>query len=325
MIDPTEISVVVQGPVVGGPTDPPARQLTRLCLEGLRQHLPGAEVILSTWAGSNRTGLDPDVYVESPDPGAVSYWKAYPVPYNVNRQLLSTNAGLRHATRRFALKIRSDLVVTGAGFLGLWERFPARHPDWRVFRERVVASAWPTCNPRRAPLPFALSDWFTFGLREDVVHLWDLPPASDADVARYFEIHPRPATDKLPDLLARYNPEQYVWLSCLRKHGAVPCEYIWDHGRHNQTLAELTLANNVVLADPARLGLEFRKYDFRTTGVYNYYTHAEWLDLYHRYCDPGFRLPATARAALWRDRLTLWPRLVLARLWGRLRHHPGRG
>ena len=42
-IDPREISVVVQGPITGRPTDPPQQQLTRLCLEGLRRHLPGAD------------------------------------------------------------------------------------------------------------------------------------------------------------------------------------------------------------------------------------------------------------------------------------------
>jgi hypothetical protein len=317
-IDPREIDVVVQGPVTGTPADPPEKQLSRACLESLRCHLPGSRLILSTWEGSDRTGLDYDRFVTSSDPGAPSYWKSYPVPYNLNRQIVSTRTGMNLAERRFILKIRSDLVLTGTGFLDLWQRFPVRHPEWRVFENRLVASAWPTVNPRRSPLPFALSDWFHFGLREDVMRLWDRPPATDDD-ARYFETHPRPTPDKLPDLLCRYNPEQAVWLGCLRGHGPVPCEHIWDRGPHNRELAELTLVNNVILAEPVRLGVEFRKYDFRTTGIYNYYTHAEWLDLYRRYCDRSFLLTAGDQFALWRDRLTLWPRLLAARVWSRVR------
>ena len=318
-IDPHDISVVVQGPITGSLSDPPHRQLTRLGLESLRRFLPGAKLILSTWAGSDRREIDCDIYVETPDPGAVSYWKPFTVPYNVNRQIVSTNAGLRYADRRWAMKIRSDLIVTGTGFLELWEKFPTRNPEWQVFRERVVVSSWPTCNPRRCPLPFALSDWFTFGLQEDVAHLWARSPASDSEIARYFETHPRPVPDKHPDMLSRYNAEQYIWLGCLREHGEIPCDHIWDYSSHNRDLAAQVLVNNVILADPARLGLEFRKYDFRTSGLYHFYTYPEWLDLYRHYCDPTFRLSTSEHLALWRDRMTLWPRFAFARLRDRLR------
>jgi hypothetical protein len=317
-IDPCQISVVVQGPVAGKPTDPPEARLTSRCLESLRRHLPGAQLILSTWAGSERDGLDCDVWVESADPGAVSYWADRTIPYNVNRQIVSTNAGLRHADRPFALKIRSDLEVTGNGFLQLWARFPVRRPEWRVLKERIVASAWPTCNFRRCPLPFALSDWFHFGLRQDVTRLWDLPLAADSDMARYFETRPRPVPDKVPQLLSRYNAEQYVWLGCLRKHGEVPCEHIWDVGAHNRQLAELALVNNVVLAEPDRLGLRFCKYDFRTTGIFNYYTFLEWQGLYQQYCDRNHRLGVAGHLAGWRDKAVLWAQLAFDRGWARM-------
>src|SRR5687767_11017525 len=115
---------------------------------------------------------------------------------------------------------------------------------WRVFQERVVVPTWPTWQRRRAPVAFGLSDWFQFGLRADIVHLWDLQLTEDHEGARYFETKPRPKPDKIGDLLCRYKPEQYLWLGCLRKHGEVPCEHIWDRGAHNRYLDELVLANN---------------------------------------------------------------------------------
>ncbi len=52
MIEPYEISVVVQGPIVGKPEDPYEKRLTYRCLESVHKYLPGAEVIVATWKGS---------------------------------------------------------------------------------------------------------------------------------------------------------------------------------------------------------------------------------------------------------------------------------
>ena len=60
-IDTKDISVVVQGAV--------DKENTPRCLKSLRKHLPGAEVILSTWEGTNTDGLDYDVVLYNQDPG----------------------------------------------------------------------------------------------------------------------------------------------------------------------------------------------------------------------------------------------------------------
>lgn len=50
-----DISVVVQGAI-----DP---HLTPMCLQSIRKHLPGAEIILSTWQNSRVDGLNYDKLV----------------------------------------------------------------------------------------------------------------------------------------------------------------------------------------------------------------------------------------------------------------------
>ena len=60
-IDTKDISIVVQGAV-----DP---KNTPKCLTSIRKYLPGAEIILSTWEGTDCTGLDYDVLVLNKDPG----------------------------------------------------------------------------------------------------------------------------------------------------------------------------------------------------------------------------------------------------------------
>ena len=61
-MDTKDISVIVQGAI--------NKNETIKCLQSIRQYLPGAEIILSTWEGSNITDLDYDNLILSKDPGA---------------------------------------------------------------------------------------------------------------------------------------------------------------------------------------------------------------------------------------------------------------
>lgn len=62
-IKPKDISVVVQGAI--------NKEITPRCLQSIRTLLPNAEIILSTWEGSDVDGLDYDKLVLNKDPGAV--------------------------------------------------------------------------------------------------------------------------------------------------------------------------------------------------------------------------------------------------------------
>lgn len=125
---PTDISVVIQGAV---------GTATQKCLTSVRRFLPEAEIVLSTWAGADTDALDFDILVQSQDPGGIRHDFAIQnvknSSNNFNRQLLSTNAGLAKATRQYALKLRSDLMLQGTGFLTYWDLFPARNQAYSFF------------------------------------------------------------------------------------------------------------------------------------------------------------------------------------------------
>lgn len=301
-----EISVVVQGPVVGAPSDPPSARLTLRCLESVRRYLPGAEVVLSTWRGTDVGGLDFDRLVESDDPGGMRCddWPqsraAAPMPYNANRQIVSVREGLRAATRPYAAKVRSDLLLTGAGFLGYFGRFPARNPAWRLLRDRVVIPDWWSGNPRvPGGTAFNPSDWFQFGRRDDLLDLWDVPLA-DAEMAMWFARRPRPAAYARTHVHFRYTVEQYTWLAFLRRHGDVPFAHMYDVTPESTRLSELALVNNFVVADMRALDLRFVKYGNSLVHWATLYTHGEWQELYREYCDPAF-VPARDPRRRWKD------------------------
>lgn len=294
-VRPADISAVVQGPIVGAPEDAPARRLTARCVESIRRHLPGAELVLSTWRGSDVRGLSFDRLVESDDPGTAycddpaTFPGTGRMPWNVNRHLVSARNGVRTATRPYVMKIRSDMLLTGTRFLEFVGRYPARSPEWRVLRERVLTPTYYARNPHSArKYAFHPSDWWHFGLREDVLNLWELPLAGP-ELARWYETRPAPATQTEPWLLYRYTGEQYFWLQFLRKHGDVPFEHKTDWTRGAIALSELTLANNLVMAELTQLDLAFPKYPMPLLEWYTCYTHGDWERLYQRYCDPAFR------------------------------------
>lgn len=282
----SEISVIVQGPI--------DRALTPRCLESVRRFLPGAEVILSTWQGSDLTGLSFDRVLESVDPGGSSSSLDRKLAFNVNRQIVSTVNGLKAASADYAIKVRTDMEFTGAGFLELAERYPKRCDKWRVFDERIVICAVPTMSPRRRGLCLSPSDWFDYGRRTDLLKLWDVPLDVNHEVARWFEARPRPKPDRQPQFLWRFIPEQFVFVQCLRKHAPVEMDHLGDNRRDLRELTDLVFANNFIIAEEARLGVWFRKYVHGSEAVCSYFSHVEWQRLYQHYCDTEFAVPIVA-------------------------------
>ncbi|MCE9608451.1 MAG: WavE lipopolysaccharide synthesis family protein [Planctomycetia bacterium] len=294
MISSSEISVVVQGAVAGRPSDPPAKRFTDRCLRSVRRHLPEAQIILSTWKGADVTGLSFDRLVLSDDPGAVPL-DARRTPNNINRQIVSTGAGMRIVERPYAVKLRTDFELLGDRFLHYFGKFNAYGGDDRIFRERVVASTVFSINPRRfAPMPFHPSDWFFFGRSEDLRNLWDIPLAPEPETSNWCGLEDRARVPFLGGRTARYAPEQTMWLGLLRKHGDVACRHMTDVADGAIEATERTIANNLVLASPNQLGLKYLKgrrgslWDFESIAVY---THCEWRRLYRRYCDPRATVP----------------------------------
>lgn len=303
----SEVSVVVQGPIVGG-------GVTEKCLASIRKNLPGAEIILSTWVGSLVSGLDYDLLVDNQDPGPIWITDAHwPSPYinNVNRQIVSTLGGLRLVTRKYTLKIRTDFLLQGDGFLKYFGQYHKRSPSFKFFEERILACTVHARNPRRV-YPrhshlFHPGDFIFFGLTPDMLKLWDVNPAaytvtdlSSAERANLGKEHTR---------FTRLYPEQCIWTGCLAQFPEVRLPHLF-YSDCGQLLAvsEESLVNNLVFLQPEMWPVLWLKE--RAVGDIRdwmaHYTHAEWCALYRKYCDPAapvpFCLSTLARKIVW----TLW-------------------
>ncbi len=248
-IDTNDISVVVQGPI--------DRNNTKKCLRSIRKHLRGAEIILSTWEGSKCEDLDFDVVIYNSDPGGYKDKKCGSFVNNTQRQLFSTQKGVKEAHRKYILKCRSDIVFFSNIFLKYFDKFNKRESEYQLFEHRIIVSSFFTkkycaSETDSMALPFHLSDWIVFGIREDVLFLYDVDLPQEPYNSWYMVDNEYQGINK--DLLHashRYAPEQYIFFSaCKKKFNQLSFEHYLDYDRENIRWSERIIANNCIILDP---------------------------------------------------------------------------
>ncbi|MBI5333755.1 MAG: hypothetical protein HZB72_04065 [Burkholderiales bacterium] len=284
MIRNEDITVVVQGAI--------DKRLTPICLASIRKVLPGATVVLSTWKDPALPKFDCDVLVQSEDPGAgVADW-IHNVRNNVNRQIVSTLAGLREVRTKYALKIRSDIELVSRAFLDYFERLgePPADPA-AVLKRRLVVNNLYCTDPRVRQLCFHISDWTQFGLTEDVLALWDID-LQPQEYDRFYSDRERPEIDTFPTWNGRYVPEQYIWASFLKKRGL---DLRFDHRSDGRdlVLSEKLFAANLVIVDYEDFGIRFRKFDPYRFDYDTQMDHLRWAKLAATYFSESIDIPAS--------------------------------
>ena len=293
-INTEDISVVVQGAI--------DKKNTPICLKSIRKYLPDAEIILSTWEGSEVDGLDYDILLLNKDPGNYICDEVYKIYNNVNRQILSTKNGLKKTTRKYAIKIRSDMEITGTNFLNYFGKFKKRCDECKILKERVIINNLYCANPHKIKFLFHVSDWVFFGLTEDILNIWDIPLETES-VALYYKNHDRPALDLVKTWLFQYIPEQYIWSSFLRKNNIdFSFEYYTDFNDKILELSELSFANNAVILNYEQFGIKFLKFDPYKNDCSVQYNNYDFLCLYKKYCDKNYKMPLKYR---WKNDLKI--------------------
>jgi hypothetical protein len=286
-----QVSVVVQGLV-----DP---EHTRLSVESVRRHLPGAEIIVSTWEGADVSMLpavEDVVYSKDPGPQLMSNVRDdKPAVYNnVNRQIVSSAAGIALATRPMVLRIRSDLVLTGAnGFLNAFGVFESFDPEFRFVQQRIIGNSSASRNPDLFRYLFHPSDFFFFGTRSDIEDFFRVPlyskPRSISGIveersrssAGNFHVH---ASNRgISGWLMEFIPEVYLFRSFLLKHGAPVDEFscYLEYSEEWKQMSTDYLLNQFVFLDDAQLGIRSLKMpDCERDGFSKSFDFACWRRAY---------------------------------------------
>lgn len=274
MISFEDISIVCQGSIIP--------DLTKSCLCSLRAVFPGSEIILSTWNGADVSGLDADKTVLSPDPGAFMADEVSNTPSNVNRQLISTKAGIAAARGTYILKTRTDILFLDAEFLSFFGRYDDVPSPF--FANRLLICNYFTRNPRVMALCFHPSDWVLFGKAEDVQKYYENTPLMTDEEGYWFKNHKK-STMFFTNYICRFTPEQQVFLGFLRQHLRTDCECYYDRTRTMIKQTERVFAECFVVLDYGKqLRIQFPKYDpNRFMEQYTLITHWQWEALFERY------------------------------------------
>jgi len=311
-----DITVVVQGPVHSLPERPQDDGITIRCLNSVRTELPGAKIILSTWENQNLDKLDYDELVinEDPGPNIRGYTPSgKPRLENTNRQIVSTAGGLRRVQTKYAMKLRADNYLTGSGFKDLQQRYIKRCDEFQILHERiVVTNTLLRIYYRGHHVAFFLSDFFGFGLTEDLMNLWDLTLFEDFQFdpglkgANQHSGAPWPTPD-VNQILA----QRFINKNCAEQ---IKIQHAFDTHGGLLRQSDIFYANNFVVMTPEEIGfglpLKFTqgrqaKHSSQTTCL----ASSEWQRLYKKHCDHTYQPPAAGLALLnlWIMRLIFVP------------------
>ena len=281
----SDVSIVVQGPIFGNINDPDVQRFTKRALISIRKQFPESELILSTWVGSDTHDLDYDILVLSKDPGSAVRDEVNNIYHNGNRQIISTINGLRKASRKYAIKTRSDVIFTHGKCLNYLHKYPVRSTMYRFTAERVLVVSVTSVNPnRKLQLPYCPCDWFYCGLKDDLIDIFTIPLFPEPEYTMWFKNRKPPHNNPFPTVISRYNPENYIWYSYLSKHMSIKFDHQYDISNNNIEISEHSFANNLVILKPSQLGIISLKNKYDYASLYYMYTHTEWKKLYNRYC-----------------------------------------
>lgn len=269
-----DVSLVVQGAV---------SPVTKSVLDSLRKVFPGAELILSTWEGTDLSGLLFDKAVFSPDPGPQVADEVAHLENNVNRQLVTTTAGVKAATRRYILKTRTDIFINSTRFLNYFGCFDQATPY--IFQNRVLICSYYTRNPRVMSICFHPSDWVLFGNAEDLKLYFSETAFQTDEEAEWFKTHEK-AKLLFTNFLSRFTPEQYIFISFIRRFRNLPIDCYYDFDSTIMGLTEELYAKCFVVLDyQTQLDISFTKYDpNRYLEKHTTIAYWQWKALYQHYC-----------------------------------------
>lgn len=302
VISSDDISVIVQGAINS--------KNTLSCLKRIRKYLPASEIILSTWEGSDVSTLSGlyDKLILNTDPGAVLreenvYGKIF---NNLNRQLLSTQAGLKLATRKYSLKFRTDLILTSNKFLKYFDSFPCRTQDYKLFEHKILTSAlfskfylyYDRKEKRWVNVPFHISDWWLFGLTNDLkTYFLDTKLVEEPEFTTYFNLtENKNKITPYGEIKSKFAPEQYFGYSCFsRNFDDIFMQDAADYSEKTELQSRKCIINNFIILQYKQSGIYLNKYPYSKNekffgelylGLYNNF---RFETEYKKFCDPNYK------------------------------------
>lgn len=301
MIKSNDISVIVQGNY---------NKKTEIELKSIRKFLPDCELILSTWEQSNITNAKKlcDKIILSKDPGAICLCSRTKKTNSINRIILSSKKGVEQATRKYILRLRSDLMLVNDNVLHLIDEYPCRNKDISLFKERIFtyelySIKFEEYAEKKYYTPFHISDWCLFGLAEDIKLFHNnFEQVIEPDFSKYFSIHREEYcifNDVWYTRTWRMSPEQYMVSENAKKvYPNLKFKHCLDINEDVIEASSQFIVNNFLIKNINEWGIITQKSQYKKARIKKskYWRNGAWLNEnwlldYQKYCDNNYILP----------------------------------
>lgn len=218
-----------------------------------KQAFPFAQVVVSTWTRDEALAAVADDYIVSADPGGFALAREGKVirTENINRQIVSTRAGLDVATGEWALKWRSDFDFDVKRMFEVLTRHAAQLPD-----DGLLTLSYHTANPfADVGLVGHVSDWMYFGR---TAHLRKLvSPTPIPAVPEHTEVPDRDDRKVFP--FASFSCEQLMLREGFQTCYGLPMTTFGDAATVSSFLR--LVGKKIFIENPSALGTVTHKYD----------------------------------------------------------------
>ncbi|MBK0124922.1 hypothetical protein IAE30_14345 [Pantoea sp. S61] len=304
LISPSEVSFIIQGGVLNT-----SRELDKEFIFNLNlilKNFPESEIIVSTWKADDviednlMTTYSGVKFLFNDDVGSISKnVEGVKVVSNVNRMLVSSLNGLRCATKKYSIKMRTDSYFYNDNILSwlsdyfLENKFLSvdnvlRQDEYAVFSRHLINCNLFARNPfSQLPFLYHPGDILVAGLTLDVLTFFDIPLA-DENIFLHCK-------SMMNACYMRFVPEQYVWVKNLER-SVQDFKYSGNFSRNAAEVerSERFYVNNFLPLDSKRLGFVWRKHKevYFNKGWSSLYQPFDWIGLYSKYiCNKNSSYP----------------------------------
>jgi hypothetical protein len=301
MVKPSEITFVIQGPIIEGVTQTSCRLL--------REHFASSKILVSTWKGQPTNNIDFDKLVLNEDPGStiVKFTKKnQPHTVNINRQIVSTFNGLKQVETKYAVKLRSDNYLTSNRLLFWYEQFSGTSSTPLPLKKRVLTTnLFAKEFVEGLPCPFFFSDFFMFGFLEDLLKIWDQPMMKNYKFNEKLSGKRQHTNYPWPQL----HVEQWLVKNFVSKYMPCSLKHKYSNDEGQVPLSQKILANNFVVVEREMINLHVPDRLNQHEGFpYETYSFARWKHLQQR-LDPTAKKSPTSllfKLKWWSGRLAMY-------------------
>ncbi|MGV2990255.1 WavE lipopolysaccharide synthesis family protein [Vibrio sp. E150_011] len=274
-IESKDITFVIQGPIFP--------DITANSIHSLRRLFKNSPIILSTWEGSDTRELDADMVLVNQDPGTtvIGYRQDdSPMCININRQLRSTLSGLRQVKTQYAVKLRSDNIINDSRFVDEFFNYPKRNAQYSIFNQRIITSTFYAKEQTKGiSIPYFMSDFFHFGLTEDLLTLWDI----EEFLPFLYDKEKKGQRQHWQSPNRLLHTEQIMWSKCLSKFFDVALVDEYGQSKDIEKSYRYMINNLILLDNEHSLNLSVQpRLEQPNPFPYEFISQTRWTWLYQQ-------------------------------------------